>query len=62
MLNFTRRNSWVWPALGALLLWFIMGLSSGRLNLESRGQPDLMAEKTAELEAMIRSFGLVDTD
>ncbi len=33
-----------------------------RLNLESRGQPDLMAEKTAELEAMIRSFGLVDTD
>jgi len=29
-----------------------------RLNLESRGQPDLVAEKTAELEAMIMTFGM----
>jgi len=28
-----------------------------RLNLESRGRPDLVAEKVAELEALIRSFG-----
>lgn len=33
--NFIRHSSWVWPALGALLLWFIMGMYSGRLNLES---------------------------
>lgn len=33
--GFTKRNSWVWPALGALLLWLIMGLYSGHLNLES---------------------------
>lgn len=32
---FVRRNSWVWAALGALLLWFVMGMHSGRLNLES---------------------------
>jgi len=28
-----------------------------RLNLESRGRPDLVVEKVAELEALIRSFG-----
>lgn len=32
---FVRRNNWIWAALGALLLWFVMGLHSGRLNLES---------------------------
>ena len=32
---FVRRNNWLWAALGALLLWFVMGLHSGRLNLES---------------------------
>jgi phosphomannomutase/phosphomannomutase/phosphoglucomutase len=31
-----------------------------RLNLESRGRPDLVTEKVAELEALIGSFGLED--
>ena len=33
--TYIRENTWVWAALGALLLWLVMGLSSGRLNLES---------------------------
>ncbi|MDR2388024.1 MAG: ABC transporter permease [Deltaproteobacteria bacterium] len=33
--DFIRRNSWVWAALGSLVLWMIMGLYSGRLNLDS---------------------------
>lgn len=35
VMDFTRRNSWVWPTLGALLLWLVMGVYSGRLNMES---------------------------
>ena len=33
--NYIKENSWVWAALGAFLLWLIMGISSGRMNLES---------------------------
>lgn len=33
--NYIQENSWVWAALGAFLLWLIMGISSGRMNLES---------------------------
>ena len=29
------ENNWVWAVVGAFLLWFVMGISSGRLNLES---------------------------
>lgn len=35
VMDFTRHNSWVWPTLGALLLWLVMGVYSGRLNMES---------------------------
>lgn len=34
-LRYSRENTWVWAAFGALLLWFVMGLHAGRLNLES---------------------------
>lgn len=33
--KYIKENNWVWAALGAFLLWFAMGISSGRLNLES---------------------------
>lgn len=33
--KYVKENNWVWAAAGALLLWFAMGISSGRLNLES---------------------------
>lgn len=33
--KYIQENNWVWAAAGAFLLWFIMGISSGRLNLES---------------------------
>jgi len=33
--RFTRENGWIWAALGAVLLWLVMGIYSGRLNLES---------------------------
>ncbi|POP34935.1 ABC transporter permease, partial [Lactonifactor longoviformis] len=32
---YIKENNWVWAAVGAFLLWFVMGISSGRLNLES---------------------------
>ena len=33
--RYIKENTWIWAAVGAFLLWFIMGISSGRLNLES---------------------------
>ena len=33
--KYIKENNWVWAAVGAFLLWFVMGISSGRLNLES---------------------------
>lgn len=33
--KYIKENTWIWAALGAFVLWFIMGISSGRLNLES---------------------------
>ena len=33
--RFAAANTWVWAALGALLLWAVMGVSSGRLSFES---------------------------
>ena len=33
--RFSAANSWVWAAFGALLLWAVMGISSGRLSFES---------------------------
>ena len=32
--NIIRENNWLWAAAGAFLLWLIMGLTSGRLNVE----------------------------
>ena len=33
--KYTNDNSWVWAAIGAFILWLVMGMFSGRLNLES---------------------------
>lgn len=33
--KFFSNNSWIWAALFAVLLWLVMGISSGRLNAES---------------------------
>ena len=33
--KYIRENNWLWAAAGAFLLWLIMGLTSGRLNVES---------------------------
>ncbi|WP_320129022.1 ABC transporter permease [uncultured Sphaerochaeta sp.] len=33
--NYIKQNNWVWAGFGAFLLWFVMGISSGRLNAES---------------------------
>ncbi|MFR3030402.1 MAG: ABC transporter permease, partial [Blautia sp.] len=33
--KYIRENTWIWAAIGAFLLWLIMGISSGRLNIES---------------------------
>ena len=33
--KYIKEHNWVWAAVGAFLLWFVMGISSGRLNLES---------------------------
>lgn len=33
--KYMKENTWVWAAIGAFLLWFVMGISSGRLNIES---------------------------
>ena len=33
--NYIKENNWVWAAVGAFLLWLVMGLASGRMNLES---------------------------
>jgi ribose transport system permease protein len=33
--KYIKENNWVWAAVGAFLLWLVMGVSSGRLNLES---------------------------
>lgn len=33
--NFISTNTWIWALFGAFLLWLLMGISSGRLNLES---------------------------
>ncbi|WHH59384.1 ABC transporter permease [Petroclostridium sp. X23] len=35
IVNYIKNNNWVWAAIGAFLLWLIMGISSGRLNLDS---------------------------
>ncbi len=35
VIKYIKENNWVWAALGAFLLWLLMGISSGRLNLES---------------------------
>jgi ribose transport system permease protein len=33
--DYVKSNTWVWAVFGAVLLWLGMGISSGRLNLES---------------------------
>lgn len=33
--KYIRENTWVWAALGAFLLWLMMGISSGILSAES---------------------------
>lgn len=33
--NKVKDNNWIWALLGAAVLWLCMGISSGRLNLES---------------------------
>lgn len=33
--KYFKENNWIYAALGAILLWLVMGISSGRLNLES---------------------------
>jgi ribose transport system permease protein len=33
--NYIKENNWIWAAVGAFLLWFVMGIASGRMNLES---------------------------
>lgn len=33
--KYIKENSWIWTAVGAFLLWFVMGISSGRLSMES---------------------------
>lgn len=35
VIKYIRQNNWVWAAIGAFLLWLVMGISSGRLNIES---------------------------
>ena len=32
---FIKKNIWVWPAIGAFLLWLVMGVFSHNLNIES---------------------------
>lgn len=33
--RYIKENNWIWAAAGALLLWLIMGMVSGLMNLES---------------------------
>jgi ribose transport system permease protein len=50
--NYAGNSSWIWAAIGALALWFIMGVFRGRLNAES-----LIANAFAASYLAILAFG-----